>query len=168
MKPVGYQPGVRYPAILHIHGGPRTVFGGVFHHEMQVWANAGYFVFYCNPRGSDGRGNAFGDICGKYGTVEYENLMEFLDEMLAKYPDVDPERLGVTGGSYGGFMTNWIIRTYEPVCGGGFSAQHLQLDSFRAFFGYRIYLYTDESWNGDAGGRGEALGILSAEICGSM
>ena len=109
MKPVGYQPGVRYPAILHIHGGPRTVFGGVFHHEMQVWANAGYFVFYCNPRGSDGRGNAFGDICGKYGTVEYENLMEFLDEMLAKYPDVDPERLGVTGGSYGGFMTNWII-----------------------------------------------------------
>ena len=109
MKPVGYQPGVRYPAILHIHGGPRTVFGGVFHHEMQVWANAGYFVFYCNPRGSDGRGNAFGDICGKYGTVEYENLMEFLDEMLAKYPDADPKRLGVTGGSYGGFMTNWII-----------------------------------------------------------
>ncbi len=109
MKPVGYQPGVSYPAILHIHGGPRTVFGSVFHHEMQMWANAGYFVFYCNPRGSDGRGNAFGDICGQYGTVEYENLMEFLDRMLEKYPEADPKRLGVTGGSYGGFMTNWII-----------------------------------------------------------
>ncbi|MBQ7916242.1 MAG: S9 family peptidase, partial [Firmicutes bacterium] len=109
LKPVGYQPGIAYPAILHIHGGPRTAFGSVFHHEMQVWANAGYFVFYCNPRGSDGRGNEFGDICGKYGTVEYENLMEFTDEMLAKYPDVDRNRVGVTGGSYGGFMTNWII-----------------------------------------------------------
>ena len=109
MKPVGYQEGIRYPAILHIHGGPRAVFGSVFHHEMQVWANAGYFVFYCNPRGSDGRGNAFGDICGKYGTVEYKNLMDFMDEMLKRYPDADPERLGVTGGSYGGFMTNWII-----------------------------------------------------------
>ena len=109
LKPVGYQPGVSYPAILHIHGGPRTVFGSVFHHEMQVWANAGYFVFYCNPRGSDGRGNEFGDICGKYGTVEYQNLMEFTDQMLSRYPDADPERVGVTGGSYGGFMTNWII-----------------------------------------------------------
>lgn len=109
MKPVDYEAGKQYPAILHIHGGPRTVFGEVYHHEMQMWANAGYFVFYCNPRGSDGRGNAFGDINGKYGTVEYENLMEFTDEMLRKYPEVDPARVGVTGGSYGGFMTNWII-----------------------------------------------------------
>lgn len=109
MKPVGYQPGKRYPAVLHIHGGPRTVFGEVYHHEMQLWANAGYFVFYCNPRGSDGRGSDFGDIAGGYGTVEYVNLMEFLDEMLRRYPDADPDRLGVAGGSYGGFMTNWII-----------------------------------------------------------
>lgn len=109
MKPVGYQPGKKYPAILHIHGGPRTVFGNVYHHEMQVWANAGYFVFYCNPRGSDGRGNEFGYITGKYGTVEYDNLMEFCDEMLKQYPDVDEKKFGVTGGSYGGFMTNWII-----------------------------------------------------------
>ena len=109
MKPIGYEPGRQYPAILHIHGGPRTVFGEVYHHEMQMWANAGYFVFYFNPRGSDGRGNAFGDINGKYGTVEYDNLMEFTDEMLKCYPEVDPARVGVTGGSYGGFMTNWII-----------------------------------------------------------
>ncbi len=109
MKPTDYEPGKKYPAILHIHGGPRTVFGSVYHHEMQVWANAGYFVFYCNPRGSDGRGNDFGDINGKYGTVEYQNLMDFTDEMLKAYPDVDEKRVGVTGGSYGGFMTNWII-----------------------------------------------------------
>ena len=68
MKPAGYEPGKKYPAILHIHGGPRTVFGSVFHHEMQVWASAGYFVFYTNPRGSDGFGTEFGDINGKYGT----------------------------------------------------------------------------------------------------
>ena len=109
MKPVGYEPGKKYPAILHIHGGPRTVFGNIYHHEMQMWANAGYFVFFCNPRGSDGRGNEFGYITGKYGTVEYDNLMEFCDEMLRLYPDADEKNFGVTGGSYGGFMTNWII-----------------------------------------------------------
>jgi len=109
LKPVGYEEGKKYPAILHIHGGPRTVFGDVYHHEMQMWANEGYFVFFCNPRGSDGRGNEFGDINGKYGTVDYDNLMEFTDEMLRKYPDIDVTRVGVTGGSYGGFMTNWII-----------------------------------------------------------
>ena len=109
LKPAGYEAGKQYPAILHIHGGPRTVFGTVYHHEMQLWANAGYFVFFCNPRGSDGRGDEFGDINGKYGTVDYENLMQFTDEMLRRYPDADPARVGVTGGSYGGFMTNWII-----------------------------------------------------------
>ena len=65
--------------------------------------------FYCNPRGSDGRGNEFGDISGKYGTVDYDNLMEFLDEMLKAYPQADPKRVAVVGGSYGGFMTNWVI-----------------------------------------------------------
>ncbi len=109
LKPAGYTAGASYPGILHIHGGPRTVFSDVFHHEMQLWANAGYFVFYCNPRGSDGRGTAFGDINGRYGTVDYDDLMAFTDEVLRRYPAVDRARLGVTGGSYGGFMTNWIV-----------------------------------------------------------
>ncbi len=109
MKPADYEEGKSYPAIFHIHGGPRTVFSDVFHHEMQMWANAGYFVFFCNPRGSDGRGTAFGDIKGIYGTVDYVNLMEFTDKVLDAYPMIDKERVGVTGGSYGGFMTNWII-----------------------------------------------------------
>ena len=68
----------------------------------------GYFVFFCNPRGGDGRGNEFMDIRGKYGTVDYDDLMKFTDKVLETYP-IDSKRVGVTGGSYGGFMTNWII-----------------------------------------------------------
>lgn len=108
LKPVDYDETKTYPAILDIHGGPKTVFGEVFYHEMQVWANMRYFVFFCNPRGGDGRGNAFADIRGKYGTIDYDDLMKFTDVVLEKYP-IKADRVGVTGGSYGGFMTNWII-----------------------------------------------------------
>ena len=109
LYPADYVPGVKYPAILNIHGGPRTVFGTVFHHEMQMWASAGYFVMYTNPRGSDGFGAEFGNINGRYGTIDYDDLMAFTDYVLEQIPDIDQNRLGVTGGSYGGFMTNWII-----------------------------------------------------------
>lgn len=109
MKPVDYEVGKKYPAILDIHGGPKTVYGSVFFHEMQYWANEGYFVFFCNPRGSDGKGNEFADIRGKYGTIDYDDIMAFTDAALAKHPGIDQDRVGVTGGSYGGFMTNWII-----------------------------------------------------------
>ena len=109
MKPVGYEPGKRYPGILHIHGGPKMVFGPGFHHEMQLWAVSGFFVCYCNPRGSCGKGNAFADLQGKYGEVDFRDLMEFTDEVLRRYPEIDADRMGVAGGSYGGFMTNWVI-----------------------------------------------------------
>lgn len=109
LKPAGYEEGKSYPGILNIHGGPRTVYSDVYYHEMQMWANRGYFVFFCNPRGSDGRGTDFGNINGLYGTVDYQNLMDFTDEVLKRYPMIDASRLGVAGGSYGGFMTNWII-----------------------------------------------------------
>ena len=109
MKPVGYEPGKRYPGILHIHGGPKMVFGPGFHHEMQLWAASGFFVCYCNPRGSCGKGNAFADLQGKYGAVDFRDLMEFTDEVLRRYPEIDADRMGVAGGSYGGFMTNWVI-----------------------------------------------------------
>lgn len=108
LKPTDYEEGKNYPAILDIHGGPKTVYGEVFYHEMQVWANMGYFVFFCNPRGGDGRGNEFADIRGKYGTIDYEDLMKFTDEVIKSYP-ILKDKVGVTGGSYGGFMTNWII-----------------------------------------------------------
>lgn len=109
MKPVGSEPGKRYPGILHIHGGPKMVFGPGFHHEMQFWAASGFFVCYCNPRGNCGKGNAFADLQGKYGEVDFRDLMEFTDEVLRRYPEIDADRMGVAGGSYGGFMTNWVI-----------------------------------------------------------
>lgn len=109
LKPVNFDETKVYPGILNIHGGPKTVFGEVFYHEMQYWANEGYFVFFCNPRGSDGRGDEFADIRGKYGTIDYDDLMKFTDKVLETYPQIDSTKVGVTGGSYGGFMTNWII-----------------------------------------------------------
>ncbi|MGB9790179.1 MAG: prolyl oligopeptidase family serine peptidase [Thermotoga caldifontis] len=109
MKPFGFEPGKKYPTILQIHGGPKTVYGEVFFHEMQLLTSEGYVVLYCNPRGSDGRGNDFADIRGKYGTIDYEDIMRFVDESLKRFDFIDENRLGVTGGSYGGFMTNWII-----------------------------------------------------------
>ncbi|MCQ2446193.1 MAG: S9 family peptidase [Clostridia bacterium] len=108
LKPIDYEEGKKYPVVFDIHGGPKTVYGPVFYHEMQYWTSLGYFVIYCNPTGSDGR-NAFADIRGKYGTVDYEDLMAFCDEALKAYPDMDEKNVFETGGSYGGFMTNWII-----------------------------------------------------------
>ena len=102
-------PGVKRPGILNIHGGPRCMYNDMFMHEMQLEAASGYYVFFCNPRGSEGRGREFGDLYGKYGSIDYNDLMDFTDGVLARYPDIDAGRLGVSGGSYGGFMTNWII-----------------------------------------------------------
>lgn len=109
IKPRNYDPAKKYPAILDIHGGPKTVYSEVYYHEMQVWANEGYFVFFTNPRGGDGRFGDFSDIRGKYGTIDYDDLMVFTDTVLNSYPAIDKDRVGVTGGSYGGFMTNWIV-----------------------------------------------------------
>ena len=116
LKPKDYDPAKKYPAVFDIHGGPKTVYGTVFYHEMQVWAGLGYFVFFCNPKGSDGRGDAFADIMGHYGETDYKNLMDFADEVLRRYPAIDPKRVCETGGSYGGFMTNWIIGHTDRFC----------------------------------------------------
>lgn len=109
IKPVGYEEGKKYPTILDIHGGPKTAYGPFFFHEMQYWANQGYVVIFTNPTGGDGRCNQFADIRAKYGTVDYRDLMRFVDEAIKRYDCIDADRMGVTGGSYGGFMTNWII-----------------------------------------------------------
>lgn len=109
MKPVDYDSGRRYPGIFQIHGGPKVTYGGLFNHEMQCFAAQGYFVFYTNPRGSDGRGEDFADITGRLGYDDYEDLMDFCDEVVARYPNLDEKRIGICGGSYGGFMCNWMI-----------------------------------------------------------
>ncbi|AGT43221.1 alpha/beta hydrolase family protein [Treponema pedis] len=109
LKPLNFKTGKKYPAILSIHGGPKTVYGSIFYHEMQFLAQQGYFIFYTNPHGADGMGREFADIRGKYGTTDYEDLMNFTDEVLKRYKEIDKARVGVMGGSYGGFMTNWVI-----------------------------------------------------------
>ena len=109
IPPADYDPEKKYPGILTIHGGPKGTYGALYYHEFQVYASMGYFVFYTNPIGSDGRGNEFADIVAKQGSVDYEELMAFTDEVLKRYPALDGGRLGVMGISYGGFMTNWII-----------------------------------------------------------
>ena len=109
LYPAEYAPGRKYPVILSMHGGPKVVYGSVFHHEMQCQANDGYFVIYTNPRGSDGRGEAFADLTGGLGGPDFDDFMEFVDEALSRYPDMDEKHIGICGGSYGGFMCNWMI-----------------------------------------------------------
>lgn len=131
LLPDDYDPAKKYPAILDIHGGPKTVYGKVYYHEMQFWANLGYIVFFTNPRGSDGRGNEFMDIFGKYGTIDYEDLMKFTDIVLENY-SIDMSRVGVTGGSYGGFMSNWIItHTDRFAC----AATQRSISNWLSFYG---------------------------------
>jgi dipeptidyl aminopeptidase/acylaminoacyl peptidase len=109
LPPANYVKGKKYPAILDIHGGPKSTYGTVFFHEMQYWANQGYAVLFTNPTGSDGRGSKFADIRAKVGGIDYRDIISFVDTALNKISFIDENRLGVVGGSYGGFMTNWII-----------------------------------------------------------
>ena len=109
LKPPGFDPGQQYPAILEIHGGPQMQYGNLFMHEFQYLAANGYVVFYTNPRGSQGYGNAHVNaIVGDFAGLAYDDLMAWTDYVVQQ-PYVDGDRLGVTGGSYGGYMTNWII-----------------------------------------------------------
>ena len=116
MRPRGLAPGARAPLVLHVHGGPFTQYGDRFFDEFQVQAAAGYAVVYANPRGSSGYtedwGRAIrGPIGGGpgWGSVDFEDLMAVVDEAIRRFDFVDAARLGVMGGSYGGYMTSWIV-----------------------------------------------------------
>lgn len=116
MRPAGFTEGEKYPVLLNIHGGPFTQYGNKFFDEFQVYTGAGYVVVYSNPRGSSGYSEAWGRaIRGPveggpgWGTVDYEDLMAVMDEALKRYEFCDPDRTGVMGGSYGGYMTSWIV-----------------------------------------------------------
>lgn len=99
----------KVPAVLYVHGGPKTCFGNSYMHEFQAFAGAGYAVIYFNPRGSDGYSEKFADIRGKYGTRDFEDLVEGLDHVLKTHPEIDGSRVAIAGGSYGGFMANWAV-----------------------------------------------------------
>ncbi len=109
LPPIGYEPGKKYPTILDIHGGPKAAYGFNFFHEMQYWTAQGYAVIFANPHGSGSNGNNFANLKGKFGGPDYDDLMAFVDAAIEQADFIDKERLGVTGGSYGGVMTNWII-----------------------------------------------------------
>jgi dipeptidyl aminopeptidase/acylaminoacyl peptidase len=108
--PPGAPPGTRVPALLNIHGGPHAAYGNAFFDEFQVYAAAGYAVVATNPRGSQGYGEAFTRaVVGDWGGGDYADVMAGLDEALRRFPGIDPDRLGVLGGSYGGFLTSWTV-----------------------------------------------------------
>jgi dipeptidyl aminopeptidase/acylaminoacyl peptidase len=114
IKPPGFKPGRKYPTVLEIHGGPHAQYGETFFHEFQVLAAAGYMVVYSNPRGSKGYGDAHcAAIKGNWGQADWRDMQAVISFMKG-LPFVDTARMGVMGGSYGGYMTNWIIaRTGE-------------------------------------------------------
>jgi dipeptidyl aminopeptidase/acylaminoacyl peptidase len=109
VTPPDFNPRKKYPAILEVHGGPRTQYGRTFFHEMQYLAAEGYVVFFTNPRGSQGYGKEFaGCTVAAWGTYDYEDILAAANWMEAQ-PYVDKKRIGITGGSYGGYMTNLAV-----------------------------------------------------------
>ena len=110
VKPLGWQPGKKYPMVLVIHGGPEEMFGVDWFHEFQVYAAKGWAVFFCNPRGSTGYGEKFErGVINNWGSMDYQDVMAGVDAAIKQYPWIDTNMLGVTGGSYGGYLTNWIV-----------------------------------------------------------
>lgn len=110
MKPIDYKEDEKYPTILQIHGGPLAIYGDGIYQEFQLMTSAGYAVIYTNPRGSGGYGEEYGaTLNGRHGTVDYKDVMDFTKDAIKRFSFIDGARLGVTGGSYGGYLTNWIV-----------------------------------------------------------
>ena len=116
IRPLGFEEGQRYPLLLNVHGGPFSQYGNRFFDEFQVYAEAGYAVLYSNPRGSSGYSEEWGrairgpgEVGPGWGSVDYEDVMAVMDAALERFDFIDEERLGILGGSYGGFMTSWAV-----------------------------------------------------------
>ncbi|OWR30392.1 peptidase S9 family protein [Saccharibacillus sp. O23] len=152
MKPVGFdaEKAGKVPTILEIHGGPHMMYGHTFMHEFQLLASKGYAVVFANPRGGHGYGQEFVNACrGDYGGGDYRDLMDTVDHALAHYDFIDESRLGVTGGSYGGFMTNWIVGHTDR-----FKAAVTQrsISNWLSFYGVSDigFFFTEDQIGGDA------------------
>jgi dipeptidyl aminopeptidase/acylaminoacyl peptidase len=130
MAPRGFDPEQRYPVLLNVHGGPHTQYGETMFDEAQMQAAAGFVVVMCNPRGSSGREQSWGQaILGPnhpvvpgtgWGTVDVDDVLAVLDHVLATKAWCDPSRVGMLGGSYGGFMATWLAarhgERFRAIC----------------------------------------------------
>ncbi len=132
LKPVGWVETHRYPAVVDIHGGPKSKFGDSLMYEHQLYAANGYAVIYINIRGSGGYSQEFGDIRGEWGVLDYEDFIQGVKTAMDLFPWIDENNLGVTGLSYGGFMTNWVI-THTDMFKTAISQN--SISSWTAFFG---------------------------------
>ncbi|KMK95666.1 alpha/beta hydrolase family protein [Rossellomorea marisflavi] len=143
MKPVVSNE-TSHPLVVEIHGGPHAMYSYGFMHEFQVLASKGYGVLYTNPRGSHGYGQTFVDaVRGRYGGIDYEDIMTTLDQALETFDWIDPDRLGVTGGSYGGFMTNWIVGQTDRFKA---AATQRSISNWISFFGVSDIGYYFTEW----------------------
>lgn len=145
--PNGFEKGKKYPLIMEIHGGPHVTYGNVFFHEFQILAGHGFGVLYTNPRGSMGYGEEFaravvGDWCG----VDAEDLEFMAREAIRMFDWVDPKRVGVTGGSQGGYFTNWLISHTDL-----FAAAVTQRSMSNLYSKYGV---ADNGWSHDRAGMG--------------
>lgn len=110
MQPIGFDPAKRYPAVLEVHGGPMMMYAYSFFFEFQLMTAQGYAVIFTNPRGSQGYGEAFCKaIQYEWGNLDYVDVMAGLESALAANPWIDPKRVAIAGGSYGGYMSAWAI-----------------------------------------------------------
>jgi dipeptidyl aminopeptidase/acylaminoacyl peptidase len=109
MPATGGKPGAKHPTLLDIHGGPETQFGDTFFHEFQLYASMGYNIVFSDPAGSTGHGYAFEEALeGNYGDAMFQDVQAVMDAAVRR-PEVDTSRLGVSGGSYGGYATMWVL-----------------------------------------------------------
>jgi dipeptidyl aminopeptidase/acylaminoacyl peptidase len=132
IKPNNENKEEKYPAVVDIHGGPKSKFGNSLMFEHQLLSAHGYAVIYLNIRGSGGYSQEFGDIRGDWGNWDFADLLAGVNKALELYPWIDGDRLGVTGLSYGGFMTNWVI-THSDIFKAAISQN--SISSWTAFFG---------------------------------
>ena len=150
LRPVGFEEGESYPLVLNIKGGPGGMWGHQWFHEMQMLAAAGYGVVFTNYRGSTGYGYDFQSAVRlDYGGVDYRDNMTLLNASLERFDWIDDERLLITGGSHGGFLTNWITT---------------QTDRFRAAVTQRSV----SNWISEAGTQVFPPRQMNAEFGGSL